>query len=73
MLAIRAGQRERKDTREKFNTLVDAQVHTEGALAKMAEAQSKMAEAQTHTDQRLDALIDIIQEGRNSNGKGHGQ
>jgi L-lactate utilization protein LutB len=54
MLAIHAGQRERKETREKFNTL--------------AEAMSKMAEAQTHTDQRLDALIDIIQEGRNGNG-----
>ncbi|MEJ7710508.1 MAG: hypothetical protein WKF84_11730 [Pyrinomonadaceae bacterium] len=39
MLAIRAGQRERKDTREKFNTLAEA-------MSKMAEAHSKMAEAQ---------------------------
>lgn len=43
MLAIRAGQRERKETREKFNTLVEAQARTESALAKMAEAQA-------HTD-----------------------
>lgn len=57
-LAIRAGQRERKETREKFNAL--------------AEAMSKMAEAQAHTDGRLDALIDIIQQGRNGNGKGNG-
>lgn len=63
MLAIRAGQRERKETRRGFNTLISAQTHTEEVLA-------KMAQAQTHTDQRLDALIDIIKEAR-GNGNGH--
>jgi hypothetical protein len=57
-LAIRAGQRERKETGEKFNALIDAQMRTDEALA-------KLAESQTHTDKRLDALIDIIREGRN--------
>ena len=56
-LALRAGQRERKDTREKFSALVDAQTHTEEALAKLAESQQ-------HTDERLNALIDIVSEGR---------
>jgi chaperonin cofactor prefoldin len=58
MLAIRAGQRERKDTREKFGALVDAQARTEEALARLAESQQ-------HTDERLNALIDIVREGRN--------
>ncbi len=43
-LAIRAGLRERKDTREKLNALL---------------------ESQAHTDKRLDALIDIVRDGRN--------
>ncbi len=58
MLAIRANQRERKETREGINALVAAQTHTEESLA-------KLAESQTHTDKRLDALIDIVQAGRN--------
>jgi hypothetical protein len=55
MLAIRAGQRDRKETRESINALVAAQARTEESL-------SKLAESQTHTDKRLDALIDIVQE-----------
>lgn len=57
MLAIRANQRERKETREGINALVAAQTHTEEALAKLAESQA-------HADRRIDALIDIVQ-GRN--------
>ncbi len=49
-LAIRAGGRERKDTRAKLNALIDSHV--------------KLADAQTHTDRRLDALIDMVQDGR---------
>ncbi len=52
------------DTETKFAALadshirlVDAQTHTEAALARLADAQA-------HTDQRLDALIDIVREGR---------
>lgn len=56
-LAIRAGQRERKETREKFNALVAAQTRTDEAMA-------KLAESQVHTDRRLDALIDIVQGGK---------
>lgn len=53
-LAIRAGLRERKDTRAKLDALIDSHV--------------KLATAQTHTDQRLDALIDIVKEGREEGG-----
>ena len=55
MLAIRANQRERKETRESINALLAAQTHTEEAL-------TRLADSQTHTDKRLDALIDIVQE-----------
>lgn len=63
MLAIRAGQRERTETRERVNTLISAQTHTEEALAQLAESQA-------HSDRRLDALIDIIKESRNGHGEG---
>jgi hypothetical protein len=52
--------------------LANAQIKTDESLAKLAEAhaklaeaQAKLAEAQAHTDQRLDALIDIVRESRN--------
>ena len=48
-LAIRAGLRERRESREKINALIAAQ--------------HRMADAQTHSDQRLDALIDFVQGG----------
>lgn len=32
---------------------------------KLSEAQIKLTESQAHTDRRLDALIDVIREGRN--------
>ncbi len=48
-LAIRAGLRERRESREKFNALIAAQ--------------HRMTDAQTHSDQRLDALIDFVQGG----------
>jgi hypothetical protein len=49
----------------KIAALADAQIKTEGALVRLAEAHTKLAESQTHTDQRLDALIDIVRELRN--------
>lgn len=61
-LAIRAGQRERREWRQRHATLVDAQARTEAAL-------TRLAEAQAHTDSRLDALIDIVREGRNGKGE----
>jgi hypothetical protein len=49
---------ERMDTQQGWiNQLGEAQVNLAGRM-------SELAEAQTHTDQRLDALIDIVQGGR---------
>lgn len=58
MLAIRAGQRERKYTRENINELAEGQKRTVDALAQLAEAQA-------HTEQKLNALIDVVSQGRN--------
>lgn len=60
-LMVRAGLRARRQMREqddKINMIIDAQMKNEERFAKLAESQS-------HTDRRLDALIDIIREGRN--------
>jgi hypothetical protein len=60
LLFARAGMRERSRIREhedKINILFNAQIKTEESLV-------TLAEAQTHTDRRLDALIDIIRGGR---------
>ncbi|HSV33011.1 MAG TPA: hypothetical protein VLH87_02725 [Pyrinomonadaceae bacterium] len=65
-LFVRAGLRARSNLRdldEKFGMLVDAQLANEERFAKLAESQA-------HTDRRLDALIDIVREGRNKNSKG---
>lgn len=64
LLAIRAGRRERGEWRERHVALVDAQIRTEDKLARLAEAQARMADTQAHTDRRLDALIDIVREDR---------
>lgn len=74
-LFVKAGLRERRRMREmdeKIAILVDMQIKNEGRFAQLAEAQQKLAESQaqlaesqSHTDRRLDALIDIIREGRN--------
>jgi hypothetical protein len=40
-LIVRAGLRERKDTREKINALINAQLRTENAMAKMARSQDE--------------------------------
>ena len=57
MLTIRAGRRERREWRERYAGLVEAQKRTEESL-------KQLAEAEAHTDGRLDALIDIVREGR---------
>ena len=66
-LAIRSYRRERKETREKFDALIAAQMHTDESLAKLAQAQSNLAESLEHTDKRLDTLIDIVRDNRNGN------
>jgi chromosome segregation ATPase len=53
----------------KIAALADAQIRTEAAMERGNErvrtALAQLAESQTHTDQRLDALIDIVRGGRN--------
>jgi hypothetical protein len=64
-LVVRAGLRERKETREKINALIASQTQVNEALTRMADAQANLADAQAHSDARLDALIDIVRNGRN--------
>ncbi|MFL6286442.1 MAG: hypothetical protein ACJ74Q_25165 [Pyrinomonadaceae bacterium] len=44
--------------------LADAQIRTEVVVSALGEQMRELAVAQTHTDQRLDALIDIVREMR---------
>lgn len=62
-LDARAGLRERRDTRDKINAPIDAHIKTEESMARMAEAQA-------HTDKRLDALIDIVRDLHNGKSDG---
>ena len=67
-LMVRAGLRARREMRQqddKITFMIDAQIKNEERFAKLAQAQTELAESQTHTDRRLDALIDIVKEGRN--------
>jgi len=67
-LMIKAGLRARRQNREhdqKIGIIIDAQIRNEERFARNEERFAKLTESQTHTDQRLDALIDIIREGRN--------
>jgi hypothetical protein len=73
-LFARAGLRARNQLREQIDILMDAQMlnearfaRNEERFAKLAEAQISLTDSQIHTDQRLDALIDIIREGRHGN------
>lgn len=67
-LFVREGLRARRKDRaqdEKIDILVDAQIKNEENFARNEERFALLAESQIHTDRRLDALIDIIREGRN--------
>ena len=67
-LMIKAGLRARRQTREqdqKIGIIIDAQIRNEERFARNEERFAKLTESQTHTDQRLDALIDIIRKERN--------
>ena len=60
-LMVRAGLRARRELRQqddKITIMIDAQIKNEQRFAELAESQK-------HTDRRLDALIDIVKEGRN--------
>ena len=72
-LFVRAGVRARRDMGrldEKINIIIDAQIKNEERFARNEERFAQLAESQTHSDRRLDALIDIIREGRNGNTSG---
>jgi len=67
-LLVRAGLRARREMRQqddKITIMIDAQIKNEERFARLAQAQTELAESQAHTDRRLDALIDIVREGRN--------
>ena len=67
-LLVRSGLRARREMRQqddKITIMIDAQIKNEERFAKLAQAQTELAESQTHTDRRLDALIDIVKQGRN--------
>ncbi|HEV2829531.1 MAG TPA: hypothetical protein VGW76_18175 [Pyrinomonadaceae bacterium] len=67
-LLVRAGLRARREMRQqddKITIMMDAQIKNEERFAKLAQAQTELAESQAHGDRRLDALIDIVKEGRN--------
>ncbi len=49
----------------KIAIMIDAQIKNEVRFADLAKSQKQLAESQRNTDRRLDALIDIVQEGRN--------
>lgn len=48
----------------KIAALADAQIRTEDALQVLTQRVTELVDTQAHTDRRLDALIDIIREGR---------
>ena len=54
-----------KQTNTKIDALIDAQTRTEEKLGKVIDVQMRLVETQAHTERRLDALIDIVREGRN--------
>jgi len=60
-LLVRAGLRARREMRQqddKITIMMDAQLKNEERFAELAKSQKQ-------TDRRLDALIEIIKEGRN--------
>jgi hypothetical protein len=64
-LFAKAGLRARSQFQKQYEVLLDAQMRNEARFAQNEELFARLAESQIHTDQRLDALIDIIREGRN--------
>jgi hypothetical protein len=64
-LFARAGLQTRSEFNKRLEILMDAQMRNEPAIASNQQLFRKLAESQIHTDQRLDALIDIIRRDRN--------
>jgi hypothetical protein len=67
-LMVKAGLRARGQMREqggRINMIIEYQMQNEARFGRNEERFAKLAEAQAHTDRRLDALIEIVREGRN--------
>ena len=71
-LLAKAGLGAHSQFRKQHEILMDTQMRNEmrferneERFARNEERFKRLAESQIHTDQRLDALIDIIREGRN--------
>ena len=64
-LMIRAGRRARKRLRELDERFEQRFARLTDALTTLAEAQTRTEASVAHTNKRLDALIDIVREGRN--------
>ena len=67
-LMITAGLRARNrilEQGEKIDMIIDLQAQYQEIFVKNEERFALLAEAQTHSDRRLDALIDIVQRDRN--------
>ena len=73
-LMVKAGLRARsqvRDQNEKISIIIALQLQNEERFVQNEERFTRLAEAQSHSDRRLDALIDIVREDRN--GKSRGQ
>ena len=58
------GVRTRNRLNDQYKILFDAQMRNEARFEQLADAQKRLSESQIHTDQRLDALIDIVRQSR---------
>lgn len=58
------GRRTRNRFNDQIQILFDAQMRNEARFEQLADAQKRLSESQIHTDQRLDALIDIVRQRR---------
>ena len=54
----------------KINMIIDLQVQNEERFGRNEERFAKLAEAQTHTDRRLDTLIDTVRDNRDGRSSG---
>ena len=64
VLFATGGRRTRNRFNEQFKILLDAQMRNEARFEQLADTQKRLSESQIHTDQRLDALIDIVRQTR---------
>ncbi len=71
---VKAGLRARsqmRDQGEKINIVIALQLQNEKRFVQDEERFARLADAQSHSDRQLDALIEIVREDRN--GKSRGQ